>query len=75
MRAVGARCRSVGTDDVRTGAVRRRRAAESRVLLASRIQTVTTCRLFDTAVRTLYQQQNISECYDVRSASLPLRGR
>ena len=52
MCAVGARCRSVGTDDVRSGAVRRRSAGKTRVLLTSRIQTLTAAELSVVAVRT-----------------------
>ena len=48
--AVGTRCRSVGTDDVRTGAVRRRSAGKARVLLASRLHALTAAQLSVVAV-------------------------
>jgi len=51
VRTVVARCRSVGTDDVRTGAVRRRSAGKARLLPASWIPSVSAAQLFITAVR------------------------
>jgi len=51
VRTVVARCRRVGTDDVRTGAVRRRSAGKARLLPASWIPSLSAAQLFISAVR------------------------